>query len=328
MFSITPHADFASLAADWERLLGASPVRGPFLSWRWHHLWWESFARPGDELLLLALCDAEGPAGIAPLYRRDGRLAFAAGTDVSDYLDLLVRPGGETAVAGALSRYLLDLRWGELALDSLAPDSNVLRYLAPALGSAGLTADAQQQEVCPVVELPADWESYVASLSKKDRHELRRKYRRLEGAGPTEYLALVDGQIGPREVEDFLTLHRLSTPDKAVFMDEQMQGFFRQLFARFAHDGLLRLYFLEYDAKRVAAALLFDWGESFLLYNSGYDPAYAPLSVGLLLKAHCLRDAISLGRRRFDFLRGNERYKYDLGAVDVPVYGLRVVRSD
>ncbi|MHB1131225.1 MAG: GNAT family N-acetyltransferase [Chloroflexota bacterium] len=327
MLSITPHSNFADLAADWERLLGASPARGPFLSWRWHSLWWESFAQPGDELLLLALRDGDGPVGIAPLLRRQGRLSFVAGTDVSDYLDLLVRRGEEVVVAEALSAYLLELRWGELALDSLAADSCTLRYLAPALGGVGLATVAEQQEVCPVVALPSDWEVYLASLSRKDRHELRRKQRRLESAGSTRFSALVDAEIGSQDVEDFLTLHRLSRPDKAAFMDEPMRGFFRQLFARFARDGLLRLYFLEYQEQRVAATLCFDWGEDLLLYNSGYDPAYAPLSVGLLLKAHCLRDAIALGRRRFDFLRGNERYKYDLGGVDVPVYGLRAVRS-
>jgi len=77
---------------------------------------------------------------------------------------------------------------------------------------------------------------------------------------------------------------------------------------------------LTLDRVRVAAVLCFRAEEELLLYNSGYDPAYAGLSVGLLSKALALRRAIEEGRRRFDFLRGAEPYKYDLGAENLNVY--------
>ena len=73
--------------------------------------------------------------------------------------------------------------------------------------------------------------------------------------------------------------------------------------------------------------LCFEVAGELLLYNSGYDPAYASLSVGLLSKALCLRDALERGLRAVDFLRGHEPYKYDLGGRDQPVYRYRALRD-
>ena len=60
------------------------------------------------------------------------------------------------------------------------------------------------------------------------------------------------------------------------------------------------------------------------LYNSGFDPAHAALSPGLVLLARVVRDAIERGMRRFDFLRGEERYKYEFEPTPEPVYGVTV----
>ena len=326
MLSVTRHTSFAALAREWEQLQAAAPACGPFLTWQWHSLWWEVFREEGDELYLLAV-RADGAAlGIAPLLLRQRRLSFACGSDVSDYLDVLARPEQAEAVAGAVARFLDGLDWSSLSLDCLAAEAVALRYLAPSLEAAGLPVAREQQDTCPTAYLPDDWQAYLSSLSKKDRHELRRKIRRLEAADGARSYTLVGGEIGERDVDDFLALLRLSAPDKAAFMDERMARFFQGLFVGFAAGGLLRLYFLEVGGRRVASALCFDCGDELQLYNCGYDPTYAGLSVGLILKAYSLRDAIALGRQRFNFLRGDERYKYDLGGVDAPLYGLRVVR--
>ena len=76
----------------------------------------------------------------------------------------------------------------------------------------------------------------------------------------------------------------------------------------------------------MASCICFDYAGSYLLYNSGYDPNYSALSVGLLNKALCVRDAIEKGRDTFNFLKGSERYKYNLGAKDMAVRSMVVRR--
>ena len=126
---------------------------------------------------------------------------------------------------------------------------------------------------------------------------------------------------------DFITLMRQSREDKDVYMTPERERFFYRIAERTAQLGALRLFFLELDGKPVATTLCFDYGTSRLLYNSGYDPAYSYYSVGLLLNALALRHAIEQGKRYFDFMRGPEPYKYDLGGHDRILYRMVVKRS-
>ena len=117
-----------------------------------------------------------------------------------------------------------------------------------------------------------------------------------------------------------------SREDKAAFMTDQMQHFFRHVAGDLATQGRLSLYFLQRGEQRLASLLCFDGSDDLMLYNSGYDPAYADVSVGIVSKAMCLQRAIQDSKRRFNFLRGSERYKYAMGAIDSPVYHCRLIR--
>jgi CelD/BcsL family acetyltransferase involved in cellulose biosynthesis len=83
---------------------------------------------------------------------------------------------------------------------------------------------------------------------------------------------------------------------------------------------------LRINGRPAAAVLCFDAGSYLYMYNSGYDPEFSGLSVGLVSKALCLRWAIENGKTGIDFLRGDEPYKYDLGAADQQIYSLHVTR--
>ncbi len=121
-------------------------------------------------------------------------------------------------------------------------------------------------------------------------------------------------------MDDFFPLMRASSHDKDDFLTPEREDFFKKLALELAPRGQFKLYFLEVDGVRVASCICFDYAGTYLLYNSGYDPEFSTLSVGLLNKALCLKEAIEEGRECFDFLRGNERYKYDLGGKTVPYF--------
>jgi CelD/BcsL family acetyltransferase involved in cellulose biosynthesis len=119
---------------------------------------------------------------------------------------------------------------------------------------------------------------------------------------------------------------RESRADKAAFMTPQMESFFRSLVLNLATEGLIEMIFLKLGGVRTACVLCFRAGDESLLYNSGYDPNYSHFSVGLLSKALALQRAIEQGKTRFDFLRGHERYKYELGAQDLNVHRVLIQR--
>ena len=107
-------------------------------------------------------------------------------------------------------------------------------------------------------------------------------------------------------------------------MDARMEGFFRGAVTALAERGAARLWFLDIASGPIASFVVLEWVDTVGLYNSGFHPDRAALSPGVVLLGHLIRDAIERGRRRFDFLRGEERYKYEFGPVPEEVYGVRI----
>ena len=311
--------DFESIEREWETLLPLCATDTIFVTPLWQKLWWNHFAED-SRLMLTSVWDGDELIGIAPLAARDGVVSFLGDTDLFDYHDMLVRRGSEEAFYDALCDFLIGIEWHTLDLRSLPEKSPLLAYLPRLAERGGLTLDTQDEDTAPVAELPSTWEEYLAGLRKKDRHELRRKLRRLENADSPRQYTCDDSESVDSCMEDFFRLLRASRQDKDEFMTPAREAFFRDIARELSRKQQFRLYFLEVEGVRVASCVCFDYADTFLLYNSGYDPEYSTLSVGLLNKALCVKDAIEMKRSTFDFLRGNERYKYDLGGKDKAVY--------
>lgn len=311
--------------AEWTALVERSGTRSVFLTWQWQTAWADAFAADGAVTVLKVTDDAGAFAGALPLYvDAPGQVRIVGGVDVSDYLDLIAARGQEREIWDALLHH----RAGEPAVWDLhgiraaSPTVTLLPDLAEALG---LTASLEREERCPVVGLPASWDEYLARLGSHDRHELRRKTRRLERELPG---ASVRSVTGPGDwdiaMTEFLTLHRRSKVGKARFMNEHMERFFRESTHALARAGWARLWFLDWNGSPVAAFLCLEYGTTVGLYNSGFDPAHARLAPGIVLLAHVIRDAIDRGVPTFDFLRGEEPYKYAFGATAEDLFNIRV----
>ena len=298
----------------WNALLDRAQHPSPFLTWQWQTAWSRAFLN-GRPLQLLAVSDdAGGLAGILPLYEETpGVRRLVGGVDVSDYLDLIVPAGLEEEVWAALLQHRAGetAEWDLHAIRAMSPTVQIVPRLSTA---AGLTATVEREDRCPVLALPDSWDAYLERLSGKDRHELRRKIRKLERELPGTSVRSHGALEGWDDaLADFLRLHRLSKVGKARFMDERMEEFFRDSTRSLAAAGWARLWFLDWNGTAVASFLCLEYGGSIGLYNSGFDPAHAKLAPGLVLLAHVIGDAITRRIPVFDFLRGEEPYKYAFG---------------
>lgn len=269
--------------------------------------------------------------GFAPLLVDGDTLSLMGDPDLFDYQDVALLSGREDELAAALIGFLTAgwrgaAEWRRFELASVPSDSPAAAALAGAGAAWGLEPEFSEATAAPAADLPETWEEFVASLAKKHRHELRRKIRRLEAAGEVRQVTVTGPDGLDSAMEDFLWLMRGTGPDKEAFLTPDRRRFFGLLAAAAASRGVLRLSFLELDGVRVAGCLVFDFAGTHMLYNSGYDPAMSALSVGLVNKAYAIRDAIGLGARRFDFLKGAERYKYGLGGVDRAISRLVLTR--
>ena len=318
---------FETIWSEWERILPSCVTNTVFITPWWQKVWWNNFGQ-GNRLWIQSVRDGERVVGIAPLMERDGVMTFVGEKDLSDYFDFLVPEGNETTFFSALCDHLTDpsLDWKLLDLPSLREDSPTLEYLPAIAKEKGLRIEIEKETTTPVAQLPSTWDQYMAGLRKKDRHELRRKLRRLERADSPHHYLCVDAESIADCMGDFFRLLRASSEEKAEFLTPERERFFIDIAEELTRRNQFKLYFLELSGERVACCICFDYGESYLLYNSGYDPSYSQLSVGLLNKAFSIQTAIEEGRHSFNFLKGNERYKYDLGAKDVAVYHMTARR--
>jgi CelD/BcsL family acetyltransferase involved in cellulose biosynthesis len=312
-------------AAAWGGLHAVTALRSPFLSWVWQSEWVRAFAS-GRRLEIRRVSDDAGRlVGLLPLFEAEpGVLRLIGGVDVSDYLDLLAEAGREEAVWAALlaARPPAGPVWDLHAVPAASPTVTRL----PALGAEhGADVTVALEERCPILALPETWDAYLAGLSGKQRHELLRKTRRLEREVPGARAVGVGARADVESrFDDFLALHRQSRVGKARFMDDRMEVFFRRVTTALAEAGAFRLWLLDGPDGPLATFLCLEWNGTVGLYNSGFRPDRAALSPGLVLLGHIIRDAIDRGKRRFDFLRGEERYKYDFGPTPDEVYTVTI----
>ncbi len=331
----TDAAGFAALRQEWNPLLRNSVSDTIFLTWEWQSTWWEHLGK--GKLYLIAMRDGGSLSGIAPLYLTaadDGRneLSIVGCRDVSDYLDLIAASGQEEKVYGALLDWLESEEapaWDLADLCNIPAASPTHQLLAEMAAARGYQVQTEVEDICPIIPLPSTWDEYLSSLSKKQRHEIRRKIRRAEGGGQINWYVVNEEHDLAAEMEAFIELHQKSHVDKDEFMDAQMKGFFHAV-AQVLHEaGWLQLAFIEVNGEKAATMLNFDYRDSILVYNSGYDPQkYRQLSPGIVLLSYCIQWAIELERAEFDFLRGDEVYKYRFGAQPTEIYRLVIAKND
>lgn len=331
----TDDSGFTALQQEWNALLARSRFSTLFSTWEWQTTWWRCLGE-GD-LYLLAWTADDRLIAIAPLYLSqddDGLRSFhlVGCVEVSDYLDLIVETGFEDAVYDSLLDWLTgdaSPDWDKIRLCNLPEASLIHRRLPELAASRGLEAVTSLEDVCPVILLPATFDAYLQeNLSKKQRHEVRRKLRRMDEEAVARWYVADSTSDLSQETAAFIHLHRLSKEEKHSFMTPEMESFFREVIGVMHQAGWLYLAFIEVNGARAAAMLGFVHEGRLLVYNSGYDPAsYAELSPGIVLTTYIIEDAIRRGLTVFDFLQGNEIYKYRFGAQDTAIYSTVIRRT-
>lgn len=300
----------AALAAAWSALAAQRTPPSIFLTPEWLGV-----ARAHDPSTPLTVAVGDRLRGVASLARHaDGTLSFGGG-DLTDEQDVLAAAGAESDVAEAVATWVAAQRPPRVRLDFVPEERPTLDAFDAVLRAAGYQVTRARQVPCPVIALPDTFETHVRSLGKKERHELRRKIRRLEGAGPARFRFVADGER-PAALDRFFELHRLSRGEKADFMTTEVEGFFRAVADTLAPLDRLRLGVLEFDGAVAAVLFAFAYGKTLALYNAAYDPGLASLSVGIVSHAWAVREAIDAHFTTYDLLRGDEPFKYDLGARD------------
>jgi CelD/BcsL family acetyltransferase involved in cellulose biosynthesis len=269
--------------------------------------------------------------GLVPLCRDEWsglvRVRAIGSVALTDYGGPLCAPEATPEVAAGLVSWVdTAVPLGFLHLRDVRPELGLPPFLSKPAEDAGLELTVRKDSTTSILPLPGSWNEYTAALPSKRRHELRRKLGRLERqyAGATVRRSN-EGTL-ERDLASFVALHRQAIGRKSSFMRASRAQFFAALAESFQRAGWLRLHLLEANGFVLAATFGFAARDVFYLYNMAFDRRAARASPGIVLVARVIEETIAEGVHTFDFLRGAERYKFDLGAQPLELERIRLAR--
>lgn len=318
---------FVALEEEWNALLERSETNTPFQRNEFQRVWWAHFGE--GELRVLAARDEKGLlVGLATVYTdTDYVLRWLGGEEIADYLDVIADPQEIQAVRDAVFAWLAGPQapaWKCAQLSNIPEWSGTPDHWRSMSENRGWASDVSVLDVCPVVQLPRSFDDYLALLDGKQRREIRRKLRRA-AAGDVHWYIVDEPTEMRAAAHTFMDLMAASNPDKANFLTPKMRSAFCDIFLRTNAAGWFRLCFLEVEGYKAAAYAFFSLDETLYLYNSAYDmTVYSALSPGWVLLANLVQHAIETGHKAFDFMQGDEDYKYKFGGEDVQVMRLTI----
>ena len=303
--------DLRAIKAEWGRLWAAVPDASPFQSPAWLLAWAEVYA-PG-RCRAAALWRDGKLAALVPAFLWEGSLLLA-GTGPSDHHSALFVPGAEAAAC----ELLVALAHGtpepfsRIDLQQLSPDSPVASVKLEGFTVADHVGD-------PCLFLRLHGAEGMAAVPKRICSNWRYAMRRLEREGAR--LEIVAPEQAAEATAELARLHAIrwrAEGEDGVLADEFAERHLSRAIPELAGAGLLRMHRLRHREETVAILLAMRGVQSTCYYLSGFDPAWASLSPGTALIGAAIAQAAAEGCTGFDFLRGEEEYKYRWGAEDRP----------
>ncbi len=330
---LTSEEAFHNLAQAWDGLSGDIPFRRT----QWCHGWWRHYGRPNAELLILAVEDSDANLlGLAPWYLerslRGGRVIrfLGSGEVCSDYVTILSQVGSEQAVAGCIADWLrsdFHGQWDSIEWDGMIQGDVSIETLVAQLEDKGALIDRPAGQQCWRIELPDNWDEYLARLSRKRRERVRAFVRRMFDSGlAIWHLAETDAEVA-RGYEILIDLHqkrRISLEEKGCFASDTFTEFHREMLHQLWSEGRARIHWIEFEGRPIAVEYDLIGARTVYVYQTGIDPDAIEHSPGWLSAIASIRSALEGGYASFDFLRGDEPYKATLRGEPVAMQVVQV----
>ena len=339
---IAEQSEIVRLRERWDQLYESDSEAHYFLSWAFISTYMQRFE--GASFVLAARAGPEGSPYVAflplrlrtRLDKRTGRVhneINMAGNYAADYTGILCAPEHASRAVAALAKHLKTMNWAKLHLENLRMSERRLRLFLNALMDDRFTTQKQRRvnevdgtdnTICPYIDLPDSWDRYLStSVSSNTRQKLRRLLRTVEGSDEFR-ITVADASTVKRDIEILLGFWRAKWSTRKGQRIPTLLKSNRMLFeSAFASDVLFLAILWHRDRPLGALAFFVDKVKRTMLFHmAGRDETSDLIPSGLVLHAYCIRRAIELGFRTYDFLRGNEAYKYSFGASETVISSL------
>jgi tetratricopeptide (TPR) repeat protein len=326
------------LEDNWNAVYDADPEAQIFLSWQWLSGWLAHIEGPWFILAAKANDSADAPyVAFFPL-RLQTTIEKAdvlnevkmAGNFSADYTGIVCATDAESKAIPAFARHIKQMHWARLSLENVRMSERRFRLLLAYFPKANFQltelnrvgkVDGIDNSICPYAALPKDWDSYLLSLSTNTRQKIRRLLKLVEAED--EYRIKVS--TAETFAQDLKTLLRFWEIKWRPRKGDLTDGLVRSngiMLTRSFQSGLVFLPTFWHGDRPVAAlATLVDPRKrAFSFYMAGRDETFDGPPPGLILHAFSIRHAIENGFSEYDFLRGNEPYKYSYRCAERKIH--------
>ncbi|HMN14977.1 MAG TPA: GNAT family N-acetyltransferase [Bellilinea sp.] len=324
--------DFTQVKVNWDAVYEADPEAQFFLSWTWMSKWLEWIE--DQWFILAAKPKANAPAYVAflPLrlrteMRKGGGFyneINMAGRPAADYTGLICAPEFQSDATPALAKYIQHLNWAILDFEYTRLSEEPMRLFLSSFTRQELEIkiienscnDAIDLCICPYIRLPKDWDTYLSkNISPNTRQKIRRFLRKTENSGEFR-ITHANADTISRDLEILLRFWGLKWGSRKGKGSRRIQERTRVMLMHcFDHGSLFLPVLWKGDAPLGALAILVDTAKRSLLFRiGGRDETFNDLPPGFVLHAYSIRYAINNGFMVYDFLRGNEPYKFSFSS--------------
>jgi CelD/BcsL family acetyltransferase involved in cellulose biosynthesis len=315
--------EWNTIGNEWNNLLRTSIQNVPFLTHEFQQAWWKH--KGGGEwpvatlFIVIAKDDTGKIIGIAPLMKSKNdaglqSIMFIGNLEIADFLDVIVASENHHLFLKDLIN-LISTRndWDNLVFNNLLDESPTLSSLKTIANDLNLIYKTNVLQPAPRIKLPNTIEEYFENLDKKYRHEIKRKMRNAaKHFIPIKYVSVGESDNLSNEMDEFELLMR-NEERKNIFLTESMPAQMKSIAEAAYKNGWLNLKFLYVGKDKATGFFSFSYNNQLYLYNSGMSNKYGNLSPGLVFMGHLIMESIENGVEYFDFMRGDEEYKYHLG---------------
>lgn len=319
--------DLLELRRDWNKILAKSRDNNIYLTWEYTSTFWKHFGK-GKKLRILCLADKTGIIAIAPL--RQSRYSYAGllsynvieplayrglNPEGADYTGLLIAEREIECLKKFFNYLVKDNSWDFVYLLDFSEISTLMSSLPKMPQKIQQKLAIEKGALCPYTPLPNSIDEFFKQLSPKFRKNLRRSMKKLQDNFGKVELKKYD-EIGSVEesMSIFFKLHQKRCNSKqlpGVFATPEVCNFYVEVAKLFAEKGWLALYFLTLNDEPIAAQYSFKYANKLYYALGGFDPQYSDYSIGNLLCLKMLQKSIEENLTEFDFLKGDEKYKFN-----------------
>jgi len=330
---------FARIKKEWHRLFAVADV-SPFSSWEWMSVWFANFGENKTPFILKAY-RGDKLIGILPMFRekktfigtKSDRLALMGeGPGGADYLDVISRPEDKGDAVAAIFEYLSrEFTGDKFQFDALS-NSSITTGLLRDLGvQPGLRLGRVSESViavCPQIDISKGWAPVLAKSKRKDN--FKRKLKKLEKMPGFEFRSVTAADETEAAFERFLHLHNKrweKAGGSELTGHSRLVAFQRRLVPELGSAGLIRFDELWLDGECLGSIYGLDNGSVFYYFNAGFALEFSHLSVGLVLLGLSIQNAVGRGNLMYDFLRGDETYKFEWANQHTELVSLNFSRN-